>query len=136
MGLLDSIGSVFSNIPIIGDLLTAGANHYENVRNQHFQSDEAKVQREWLSNENQIARQWEEDMYNQYNSPSAMMQQYKEANLNPFLMANQQQVGQGMSATPASNGSPAHASGSLPAPAPDIGAHMVQAKQYGILPHD
>lgn len=32
------------------------------------------------------ARQWEEDMYNKYNSPSAMVRQYEEAGLNPALM--------------------------------------------------
>lgn len=32
------------------------------------------------------ARQWEEDMYNKYNSPAAMVRQYEEAGLNPALM--------------------------------------------------
>lgn len=32
------------------------------------------------------ARNWEEDMYNQYNSPSALVRQYQEAGINPALM--------------------------------------------------
>lgn len=31
-------------------------------------------------------RKWEEDMYNQYNSPSALVRQYQEAGINPALM--------------------------------------------------
>lgn len=32
------------------------------------------------------ARAWEEDMYNKYNSPSALVRQYDEAGINPALM--------------------------------------------------
>lgn len=32
------------------------------------------------------ARKWEEDMYNKYNSPSALVRQYSDAGLNPALM--------------------------------------------------
>lgn len=35
------------------------------------------------------ARQWEEDMYNKYNSPSALVRQYQEAGINPALMFGQ-----------------------------------------------
>lgn len=34
----------------------------------------------------QEARQWQEDMYNKYNSPSALVRQYDEAGINPALM--------------------------------------------------
>lgn len=36
--------------------------------------------------EAEAARDWQESMYNQYQSPSAMVDQYKEAGLNPALM--------------------------------------------------
>lgn len=36
------------------------------------------------------ARKWEEDMYNKYNSPSALVRQYQEAGINPALMFGQQ----------------------------------------------
>lgn len=35
------------------------------------------------------ARKWEEDMYNQYNSPSALVRQYNDAGINPALMFGQ-----------------------------------------------
>ncbi len=33
-----------------------------------------------------VARKWEEEMYNKYNSPSALVRQYNEAGINPALM--------------------------------------------------
>lgn len=40
-----------------------------------------------LSGINQrAARNWEEDMYNKYNSPSALVRQYEDAGINPALM--------------------------------------------------
>lgn len=36
--------------------------------------------------QNQINKNWQEKMYNQYQSPAAMVRQYKEAGLNPALM--------------------------------------------------
>lgn len=36
--------------------------------------------------QNQINKNWQEKMYNQYQSPQAMVRQYKEAGLNPALM--------------------------------------------------
>lgn len=45
---------------------------------------------------NKKARQWMEDMYNKYSSPAAMMRQYKEAGVNPYLAGSS--LGQGMSA--------------------------------------
>lgn len=50
--------------------------------------EEAARAREWTSHESELARQWEEYMYNQYNSPSAMMAQYRAAGLNPYLMGS------------------------------------------------
>lgn len=41
---------------------------------------------QFSSSEAEIARQWQEDMYNKYQSPSAMIDQYKDAGLNPALM--------------------------------------------------
>lgn len=37
--------------------------------------------------ENKIQRKWQEDMYNKYQSPAALMRQYRQAGLNPFLMS-------------------------------------------------
>lgn len=63
-----------------------GLDHYENVRQQHFEHDEAALQRDWESNEALASRQWQENMWNKenaYNTPSAQMQRYSEAGINP-----------------------------------------------------
>lgn len=39
--------------------------------------------------QNAVNRNWQEKMYNQYQSPAAMVRQYKEAGLNPALMYGQ-----------------------------------------------
>lgn len=39
--------------------------------------------------QNQLNKAWQEKMYNQYQSPQAMVKQYKEAGLNPALMYGQ-----------------------------------------------
>lgn len=100
----------------------------------HQQEAENERARLWQHGESDIARQWEEEMYNQYNSPSAMMRQYREAGLNPYLAASGQ-TGQGMGTSAPMQGS--GASGVSPAPfnqyQPDlsglsaIGRDLVQA---------
>lgn len=65
-----------------------GLDHYENVRQQHFEHDEAALQRDWESDEALASRQWQENMWNKenaYNTPSAQMQRYEEAGINPYL---------------------------------------------------
>lgn len=47
------------------------------------------------------ARQWQEDMYNKYYSPKALMRQYEDAGLNPYMLG-QNSGGVGQSAMPTS----------------------------------
>lgn len=47
----------------------------ENERNRVFQAEQA-----------QLGREWQEDFYNKYQSPSAQIKMYKDAGLNPALM--------------------------------------------------
>lgn len=76
--------------------------------------EEAARAREWQSGESRLAREWEEYMYNMYNSPSAMMQQYRAAGINPFL-AGKAEIGSPMSSSAPMSG--AGPSGSVvPAP--------------------
>lgn len=56
----------------IGSSVTANR---QNRFNRDFQAQQA-----------QLARDWQEDFYNKYSSPSAMVQQYKDAGLNPAMM--------------------------------------------------
>lgn len=127
MGLIDSFADAFGN-GLAGGILSipdAVFGHYENNRNQHFQADEAQKQRTWQTLENNKNRQWQEEMYNQYNSPSAMKRQYQEANYNPYLMMAQGNQGNGMSASPPV-GSGAHAAGGSSLPGSSFGSNAMQ----------
>lgn len=80
------IGSLLNFITSIG----AGSKaHKRNVdlmnRQNRFNAGEAALNREFQSNEAQLARQWQEDFYNQYQSPQAMVHQYEAAGMNPVL---------------------------------------------------
>ena len=133
--LLSGIGNLF------GTKSANDANAEQNAINRQWQSGENRLNRDWqtLENsrsrdftqgENQVARDWQEKMWNlqnEYNSPSAMMERYRDANLNPFISG---QIGQGAGAagTPASSatapmGSPsmAGAPSSIPMQAPRFG---------------
>ncbi len=82
-----------------------------NVLNNWYATQE---ERQWNERMVDEERQYQEDMYNQYNSPSAMMRQYQEAGLNPALMyGNQTSPASTSSASPAST-SPADVSGAAP----------------------
>lgn len=66
-------------------------------------SNEQRAYLRFSHYESDLARQWDEEMYNKYNSPSALMAQYRDAGLNPALMYGQQVSGNmNTSATPAS----------------------------------
>ncbi len=64
-------GLASSLISSIASSITANR---QNRKNREFQAKQA-----------QLARDWQEDMYNKYSSPSAMVKQYQEAGLNPAL---------------------------------------------------
>lgn len=108
-------------------------NAAENQKNRDFNAEQAQIARDFNAQESQKTRDfnsdearkqrdWEKEMYdyqNAYNSPSAMLQRYKEAGLNPMLVGLDGQgtasVGSGASASasPASS-SPASAPSSIP----------------------
>lgn len=107
----------------------------ENILNRDYVSQENKLSRDWQSAESQRAREWEEQMYNLYNSPSAMMRQYKEANLNPYLGASGQ-TGQGMGIAAPMSGAPSQSSPSMvsgsPAQSPGF-YHPTLASDYAAV---
>lgn len=70
------VGSSIYN-KVTGDSLT-GAEREANA----FSAEQA-----------QLERDWQEEMYLKYNSPSALMSQYREAGLNPALMYGQNVAG-------------------------------------------
>lgn len=80
------IGSLLNFITSIG---AGSAAHKRNVdlmnRQNRFNAGEAALNREFQSNEAQLARQWQENFYNQFQSPQAMVHQYEAAGMNPVL---------------------------------------------------
>lgn len=83
-----------------------------------------RATRNFNHREAELARQWQEDFYNKYQSPSAMVQQYRDAGLNPALMYQN-----GAGSASAVSSSPANA-GSVVSPDfsgfGDIGTNILQ----------
>lgn len=107
-GIVNGISSIFTN----------KSNADINREQREWQAQQNDLQRKWQAGENSLDRgqqnywnqkslDWQEKMWNlqnQYNTPSAMMQRYKEANLNPYLA---QATGNAVGSAPASSaGSP------------------------------
>lgn len=113
---------------LIGTTSTNAANARQNELNRQWQSQENELSRQFTreqdqasrfftAQQNELSRDWQEKMWNlqnQYNTPSAMMQRYKDAGMNPFL-SQMAQLGQGAGSagTPASSAT-APMSGSAP----------------------
>lgn len=89
-----------------GFLGNLGQSIFGNQANRNFQAQQA-----------QIARDWQEDFYNKYSSPSAMVQQYKDAGLNPAIM-----YGRGSSVV-----------GGVPSGASPIGGSQMQSDLSGLM---
>lgn len=113
---------------LLGTTSTNSANARQNELNRQWQSQENELSRQFTreqdqasryftAQQNELSRDWQEKMWNlqnQYNTPSAMMQRYKDAGMNPFL-SQMAQLGQGAGSagTPASSAT-APMSGSAP----------------------
>lgn len=88
-----TIGLIASSIGAVGSgLATVGSNKFN-------------------AKQAQIGRDWSEDMYNKYYSPSAQVGQYKEAGLNPALMYGSAGAGSMPSGPSAAAVAPPDASG-------------------------
>lgn len=61
----------------------------------------SKDTRNWQHNENVYAREWQEDMYNKYQSPQALINQQLQAGVNPFISGDSVTGGNMPSASPA-----------------------------------
>lgn len=89
-----------------GFLGNFGQSIFGNRANRNFQAQQA-----------QIARDWQEDFYNKYSSPSAMVQQFKDAGLNPAMM-----YGRGASVV-----------GGVPSGASPAGGSQMQSDLSGLM---
>ena len=105
------IGAIVSSI--VGAATSYFSNSHVSGRDVDFMSynsSEAATNREFQSAQTQLARQWQEDMYNKYQSPSAMVRQYQQAGLNPALMYSRGATPVSFSSTSVPSGSTASAS--------------------------
>lgn len=88
---------LFGNI--LSSLTQAAGLGYEVYKDQHltgaqreanqFSADQTSLNRNFQAAQAEIARDWQENQYLKYNSPAAMMSQYRDAGLNPALMYQQ-----------------------------------------------
>lgn len=111
-----AVGSAISSL--FGGGQTALNNKFireENQKNRDWQTGEREAQQVWQDQQRVAQNQFSEDMYNQYQSPEALVQQYKAAGLNPRLAVD----GSGVGNVGASSGSSGAApSGQSPATQP------------------
>lgn len=114
---------------MLGALITAGANVASNLGAAGLGYLSNRESNAANSREAEINRQWQEDMYNKYSSPAAMMRQYREAGLNPMLAQGVGAPGSTMSATPPSVA--AHTPYNF-SPLSDIPNALAQASQSGL----
>lgn len=121
---VDAIAGIWANERSI-----TNANRQNDIARQ-FNAQQNELNRDFtldLQNRNQ---QFQRDMWdanNQYNTPSAQMQRYRSAGLNPFLLSGVGQVGSGSSTLAAS--SPASAPSSLGSPST---SPSVSAPRFGL----
>lgn len=107
MGFLDRIFD-YSEIGVNNmrkDALPEWAQGMDLTRDEYNQVLSQQASWDYQSQEAEKARQWQENYYKEYQSPSAMVEQYKDAGLNPMSIAGK--VG---GSTPPSASSPSASS--------------------------
>lgn len=89
MGLIDSIVDGIDRGINAGrkDQLPEWAQNMDLTTDERNQILAQEYNYQYQSAEAEKARQWQEDFYKEYQSPSAMVQQYKDAGLNPMAIA-------------------------------------------------
>lgn len=90
-------------------------NTSEREASQRYNTSERLASQQYQTSERTAQNDWQEYMYNQYNSPAAMAQQLKDAGLNPRLAGNS-----GVGGIAASSGS----SGGAPSGSAPSGSHV------------
>lgn len=90
-------------------------NTSEREASQRYNTSEREASQQYQTSEREAQNKYNEDMYNKYSSPQAMVEQYKAAGLNPRLAANGDGLG-----TSVSGGS----NGGAPSGAAPSGTHI------------
>lgn len=117
-GDIPTLDALLGNMPMgLTDNDIATGKGFSNTDRYQFMYELSKIRDE---------RQWQEDMFNQYQSIPAQVRQMQEAGLNPALMY-QSGVSPGtMSSTGASDGSPVNTSGRTPMRSMDKASAILQ----------
>lgn len=137
-----------------GQLINGIVNGISQSNQNAFNAKQAEQQRQWASAEaaksrsaqyeilmrqhnyqllqNQQGQNWQEMMYNKYNSPAALMAQYSAAGLNPFLGASAQMGSPAPSTSPMSS-APSGGVPSVPSGAAATAASTIQPRQIDLL---
>lgn len=92
MSLLKSLGQWLSNnaMGLVGTgvgLLTQAQNQRNQEKQNEFNASEAAKNRNFQAQQAQLARDYQTEFYETYQSPSAMVRQYQDAGINPVLTA-------------------------------------------------
>lgn len=104
--------------------------------NRNWQQDRMREQMQFNAKEAQLARMnqirllhdeqnWQENMYNMYNSPSALRRQYEAAGYHPYLGASSGASGHGLQGSPSAPSSPQ-------AQAPSVGSPASYMPDYSL----
>lgn len=112
-------GNIFDKYGALGADADGNRNSKAIGRGDQF-SNTQLAEMQFNHDEAQIDRDWNERMYNMYQSPEAQMRQYQEAGLNPALMYNG-----GVDINGPSGGSAASASGAVGGEDPQSGFERV-----------
>ena len=87
-----------SFINLLGSTASNIAQAEQNRLNRQFQQAENQKDRDFNAEQAELQRNWQEDIYQKYESPAAQVQQRIAAGLNPLEGVGSQSVGQGSTA--------------------------------------
>ena len=83
----EALAAIIGTIGAAGSAgISSAVSGKMNRRALRYNKEQAELNRQFQARQTQIARQWQEDFYNRYNSPQAQVRQYIDAGLNPALM--------------------------------------------------
>lgn len=114
-------------LAVVGTIVGVGSSHYQNAKNAQFQEDAQSFSAEQQEDSQQFNAAQAEEAYNRqvefyenYQSPKALVNQYREAGINPALMFGGS-VGGSSTPQPAASSSPVGAGSSSASPLSALG---------------
>lgn len=103
-GLLSSaLGGLFNNHQLKKQM---EYNRQERIASQEYNTSEREASQDWQESQRIAQNQYAEDIYNQYQSPQAMYNQFLQAGLNPRLATDSKSVGNISASSGSSGGAP------------------------------